>query len=535
MNLEDLESKEQLIYEFYNWIFQDKRIISKDVVLEKEIDISLAPYYIDANIYYPKQISELFNTTAFKRIGRISQLSRMIDIHENVYHNRLEHSKGVYYRKLEEMLYNFQNSEWKSYIEQNDLRIYLLADLIKMLGHDIGHLPLSHALEEQIYNTHGAHEIIGKRIMLENKEILNILNAISPDLPDILSELYNKKILNFQEHDESNYDVDRLDYMCRDSLYLGNPKHFSHQKYETIFTEDGMTDVYPYSSLQEIEKFLYEREQGYLNFYFSQDTHMRDCSIGIFLKAFMESNCNVGMELKNFINQLKTNSIDDIDIERYLEWDDIKLYSELIDIAQAHENTDIRDLATMVMPNMKAFLNMLYSHFNMNTAKKYSESDKAFLKKVRFLITSNSRLSHNLRDSDFLANNSIIIPDTANYPDCFSHIITDNYLTNSVKSTIKAYKVSEPLYVKDSFGIPYELSKHPERSCDWENRKIQMIYKFTYIPFLRYNGLDEKLICDMQNYFVNNKSQSKQDRNCLTTNMQPLQVGHNIEDSFLEI
>ena len=95
MNLENLENKEPLIKDFFTWLFDDNRIINKNVNLEQEIDFVLAPYYLDANIYYPKQISDFFNTRPMKRLGRISQLDLAIDEFPNLYHNRLEHYKGV--------------------------------------------------------------------------------------------------------------------------------------------------------------------------------------------------------------------------------------------------------------------------------------------------------------------------------------------------------------------------------------------------------------------------------------------------------
>ena len=99
MNLESLENKEPLIRDFFTWIFDDYRIINKDVILEKEIDLALVPYYKDAHIYYPKQFSIFFNSKPMKRLARISQLDLVIDAFPNAYHTRLEHSKGVYYRK----------------------------------------------------------------------------------------------------------------------------------------------------------------------------------------------------------------------------------------------------------------------------------------------------------------------------------------------------------------------------------------------------------------------------------------------------
>ena len=41
INLEDINTKENLMQDFYAWLFDDKNIVDKSVNLEKEVDISL--------------------------------------------------------------------------------------------------------------------------------------------------------------------------------------------------------------------------------------------------------------------------------------------------------------------------------------------------------------------------------------------------------------------------------------------------------------------------------------------------------------
>ena len=271
-------------------MFDDSRISNPSINISKEIDLSLCPYYYDPYIYYPEQIKAFFDTPVMKRLGKISQLDLTINDYPNAYHNRLEHSKGVYYKKLEEFLYNYQNPSWKKYIEDNNLKLYLLAELIKMAGHDIGHPPLSHAIERETIGRSGLHEEIGQRIMLENPDIQQTLLSISPEFPQVLANLYNKNTLNFREHDESNYDVDRLDNLNRDNLYFGNKINLPLQQYQTICVEkdengipktnpdfsisetnsgNSYIDVYDFSSLSEIEKTLLTRLSGYSNAYMS--------------------------------------------------------------------------------------------------------------------------------------------------------------------------------------------------------------------------------------------------------------------------
>ena len=178
LDLENVNTKEDIIKEFFSWLFDNYRIKNHSIALQKETDLTLVKDYNDPNIYFPNQIYDFFQTQAMKRLGRVGQLFFTVNIFPNTYHNRLEHSKGVYNRKVEEFIYNFQQPEWKNFIESNDLKLTLIAELIKVAGHDIGHFPLSHAFEEQVFQTHGAHEIIGQRLMLENPEIQSVLLSI---------------------------------------------------------------------------------------------------------------------------------------------------------------------------------------------------------------------------------------------------------------------------------------------------------------------------------------------------------------------
>ena len=521
MNLENLESKEPLIKEFFSWLFDDENII-----LRSEIDLTLVKTHMDANIYYPKQIADFFNTNAMQRLGRISQLDLAIDQFPNLYHNRLDHCKGVYYRKLEEMLYNFQNIEWKQKIEINDMKLYLLAELIKMAGHDIGHLPLSHALEVVILSQRGAHEIIGERIMLEDDEIQTVLQSINPNLPGILKELYTKPILNFREHDESNYDVDRFDYILRDNLYAGNSISIPYAHYETISTSGTTTiDVYDYDYLDVIEKFLEIRKNGYRDMYFSPKTHVREHSIDALFEAFLSTASESGKELRNFVNILRTCDITDVDLSLFLEWDDIKFYSEILDIAQNHENVNVRDLATMTLPNMNAFLTMLYSHLNIHKKGQiYSPEDKQFLQIIKSFIKGNDSLSKNLKSP-------LLFPECEHFP--YDEFIK-NGLIHSSKLKIKAYNPNEPIYIKGKDSKIYELSKHPDRNYDWTDNISEIKITYAYIPFLRFNGISEKQIKELCSFCQTSNDENTVKESC-KINMQPLQVGHNIEDYFLEL
>lgn len=565
INLEDIDTKENLIKDFYTWLFDDNNIIDKSVILEKEVDISLAPYYTDPYIYYPKQIANFFNTKAMQRLGRVSQLALANDIYPNIYHNRLEHSKGVYNRKLEEFLYHFQDLNWRKYIEENHLKLYLLADLIKMAGHDIGHLPLSHLMEMEIFSYRGAHEDLGKRIMLEDVEIQNVLSKISPKLPSILNDLYNQHIMNFKEHDESSFDVDRCDYVSRDYLYFGLPIHLPYSHYESISVEldsngkplennDGSIktsnnskrkiDVYDEKQLPIIERLLEKRLDGYRLIYSNPLVFAHEKTINAFFKAFKLKSQLFNSDLKTLISDFKDKGIDKIDLEKLLKWDDIKLYSEIINIAENHPDSNIRDLATMTIPNMEAFLNMIYSHLDLKNSNKQDlrTQDLKLLKKIKSLIVSDSSLGKNLKKPNYTDENTIFFDEqTLKVLQHRLHQImpnspNGNSIVNTHLISKKAYSTDEPIYIRDINGKIYELSKHPKRKHDWNDISINLHSSFAYIPYLRLCGISEDIISKLQNISSGISTYSiPKETYFPKVNMQPLQVGNSLESYFSKL
>ncbi len=552
MKLEDINNKSEVFQPFFEWLFDDSRVTDKSISLYNDVDYSLASSYLDSFIYYPEQIKNFFDTKAMCRLGRISQLDLAINTYPNLYHTRLEHSKGVYNRKVEEFFYKFQDSEWKEYIESNNLKLYLIAELIKMAGHDIGHLPLSHAFEDHVCNKRGTHEEIGNRIMLEDTEIQDLLYSISPSLNGIMDQLYKEDILNFKQHDESSYDVDRLDYLNRDSLYLGLKTELPTLNYESIpvdldennipkYNSDNSIcemdcgkdyiDVYDFEDLEKIEDSLLLREERYKTLYFSPNVQANESSISNFLNAFLSTESECGNKLRDYITDLRTKKVDDLDLDKFVDFDEISLYSELLDIAENHQDENLRDLATLIIPNMSAFLTLVYSYLNIFDEKQsYSEYDKNFLLKIKSLISSDSSLKEKLMNKNYVFDNIIFLPEDTPFLDSFEKGLINNYSWN-----IRSYKKSEPIYIRSADGKIFELSNHPDRHYDWLNRVVPVNSSYVHIPYLRFNGVSEDTIDKLQQFYSRNSSIDKKDVTSKDINMQPLQVGHDIEDYFLDL
>ena len=144
----------------------------------------------------------------FQRLNRIAQLGLTSVVYPGARHTRFQHSIGALHLMSEAV---------KSLTEKGIYIFDLEAEAVQaaILMHDIGHGPFSHVLENTLISGI-SHEDISLMMMEQmNRDMKGQLNlAIS-----IFKDEYPNKI--FHQLISSQLDMDRLDYLRRDSFYTG--------------------------------------------------------------------------------------------------------------------------------------------------------------------------------------------------------------------------------------------------------------------------------------------------------------------------
>ena len=144
----------------------------------------------------------------FQRLNRINQLGLASVVYPGARHTRFQHSLGAFYLMTEAVK---SLTEKGVYIFDSEAEAVQAA----ILMHDIGHGPFSHVLENTLI--HGVtHEDISLMMMEHmNRDLKGQLAlAIS-----IFKDEYPNQI--FHQLISSQLDMDRLDYLRRDSFYTG--------------------------------------------------------------------------------------------------------------------------------------------------------------------------------------------------------------------------------------------------------------------------------------------------------------------------
>jgi hypothetical protein len=153
-------------------------------------------------------IFDIIEHPFFQRLRRIKQLGLTHLVYPGAFHSRFHHSLGAMH--LMQQAISVLQSKGHSITKKEQQ-----AALIAILLHDIGHGPFSHALEKTIVND-TSHEDISLLFMEDLNKQFNeqLTTGIS-----IFKGDYKKHFLT--QLVSSQLDMDRLDYLTRDSFFTG--------------------------------------------------------------------------------------------------------------------------------------------------------------------------------------------------------------------------------------------------------------------------------------------------------------------------
>jgi HD superfamily phosphohydrolase len=200
-------------------------------------------------------ISDLINHPYFQRLRRIKQLGMTNLVYPGALHTRFHHAIGAMHLMTEAI----------DVLRSKDIEITNAeaeATSIAILLHDIGHGPFSHALEHSIAKNI-SHEDFSALLMERlNSEFNGKLSLAIK----IFNDQYRKKFLH--QLVSSQLDMDRLDYLKRDSFFTGVSEgvisseriiKMLHVKNDKLVVEE--------KGIYSIEKFIIARRLMYWQVY----------------------------------------------------------------------------------------------------------------------------------------------------------------------------------------------------------------------------------------------------------------------------
>lgn len=234
---------------------------------------------VHTNTAEGRLIVSLIDTPEFQRLRRIRQLGLAYFAYQSAEHSRFTHSLGAFHlatRMIAKLRLSYELSEKA----QTAVRIAALV-------HDIGHGPFSHVIESILGFHHEEFTIAA--VLSEETSVGKLLRAYSPNLAEDVAAIirgdYKHRALS--QLVSSQLDVDRMDYLLRDSLMTGAKYGVYDLEWIIKSIEINEEDDHLYVStpgLYAVEDYLQARYYMYRQVYFHRTLRSAEAILRVLIR-----------------------------------------------------------------------------------------------------------------------------------------------------------------------------------------------------------------------------------------------------------
>ena len=287
-------------------------------------------------------IFDIIEHPSFQRLRRVSQMGFSNLVYPGANHTRFHHALGCLHLMQKAINVLRVKGINISKEEENALCIAILL-------HDIGHGPFSHALEHSIV-TGITHEEISLKYMKQlNKEFEGKL--------DLAIEIFTGKYhrLFLQQLISSQLDIDRLDYLKRDSFYTGVAEgNISSDRLIAMMNVVDDELVIEKKGIYSVEKFLIARRLMYWQVYLHKTSLGAEYMLVKVLKRAKElAEKNIYLfcssSLHHFLyNKTNQDNFDTSTLDLFSKLDDYDLLSAIKEWTN-HSDKIISNLSNMIV------------------------------------------------------------------------------------------------------------------------------------------------------------------------------------------
>lgn len=261
-----------------------------------------------------KLIKSFIDSELFQRLRRIKQLGCGDLIFPGAVHTRFNHCIGASY--LAKRLHNQLILDLAPKKKEAEKNVIMIAALL----HDVGHGPFSHAFEKlfdkKYENAFQKKELIKKCKISHDKEWLKKFidefnyKDVSVTAKDIKAVLLDKKDEYLSDIISSQLDVDRMDYLLRDSHFCGVPYGKIDLKWlmsciTTIPVDEKIRLGISKKGIGALEHYITARRLMTRNIYYHGKKNAAEYYIREFLSGLIENHPSEikGSMLDNFLQE----------------------------------------------------------------------------------------------------------------------------------------------------------------------------------------------------------------------------------------
>ena len=287
-------------------------------------------------------IYDLIQHPYFQRLRRISQMGLSYLVYPGANHTRFHHALGCLH--LMQKAVDVLRFKGVSISEEEENALY-----IAILLHDIGHGPFSHAMEKSIVeDIH--HEAIS--LLFMNQLNIEFKGKLDLAIQVFKGEYHRQFMLQLVS---SQLDMDRMDYLKRDSFYSGVAEgNVNSERLIQMMTVIDDVLVIEEKGIYSVEKFLMSRRLMYWQVYLHKTSLVAELILMKILKRAKEL-----IEKEEFLfssqpllfflqNKITMQSVSSENLNLFSQLDDFDIISALKSW-QYHDDFILSSLSKMII------------------------------------------------------------------------------------------------------------------------------------------------------------------------------------------
>jgi uncharacterized protein len=270
---------------------------------DRESGRSLIRIPHEQNVPFTPRVRALVDSAEFQRLREISQLGLVSRVYPGARHSRFEHALGVYDNALRFLSQLRKDERFRQQVDRHTAEVLIVAALL----HDLGHWPFCHPIEDLALPGMPPHEANAARFLTGDTELADVLRRtweIEPsEVLDVLVARSDTPRLRLLRSILSGpIDVDKMDYLERDSLHCGVPygRNFDKQRLiqSLVLNAAGDGLALTYKGKTAAELMVFARYVMFSEVYWH---HAVRSATSMFARAFYE--LHSGLDLHELFGQ----------------------------------------------------------------------------------------------------------------------------------------------------------------------------------------------------------------------------------------
>ena len=287
-------------------------------------------------------IFDIIEHASFQRLRRVSQMGLSNLVYPGANHTRFHHALGCLHLMQKAINVLIAKGVKISKDEETALCIAILL-------HDIGHGAFSHALEHSIVTGISHEEISLKYMQRLNIEFNGKLDLAIKIFTGKYHRLFLPQLIS------SQLDIDRLDYLKRDSFYTGVAEgNISSDRLIAMMNVVNDELVIEKKGIYSVEKFLIARRLMYWQVYLHKTSLVAEhMLVKVLMRAKELADNNIDLygssSLRYFLyNKTNKDNFDEKVLELFSKLDDYDLLSAIKEWTN-HQDKIISNLSSMIV------------------------------------------------------------------------------------------------------------------------------------------------------------------------------------------